>query len=78
MDQVVEKGKNEQPERPQDLTAPVWPSFQSFLRDQTFQYILTKRREESIADFKYVVDDIQLDCRLSTDAMVHSTGVELH
>ena len=78
MDEVIGQGENEEPEGAEDLAAAVGLAFEGFFGEEAFQDVLAEGGEEAVANFEDVVDHVELDGSLASDAVVHSAGVEVH
>lgn len=78
MDDVINQGEDEHSHGSKDFGASVCVAFEGLVGEEAFEDILSQGRKEFVEDFKDVEYNIEFDGCLTSDAMVHSTGVQLH
>lgn len=76
VDHVVSESQEKHPDWTDDFAASVGFPFERLFGEEAFQNILTECREEAIAYFKHVVDNVELDGSLTTNRVVHTAGVK--
>jgi hypothetical protein len=78
MDDVVQQRQEKHPKWPYDFAASVWVALKSLFREQALQHILAKSRKKPVEYFQDIVDNVEFDCRLPTNGVVHPTCVKPH